>query len=381
MANGQRGTSPGTFLRHIPGLWSPGISTWSWNTIPGLYSRKMYMRTLVIEKREWDQLSDPSHLEQYWEPTQEPSDFHWTLGLAFCLAPFHDCERRKRDNEFVVSVAVVRKPSGHAGLPFSDATAEFRDNNDRTPTLLLVWLHRKSHFVPDIYYYRYGKHFTIMHDSGQGHNVGDPQKFLGALLHNTFASGTKASPKAKLPPAYLHMPALSPLIDSCTREYRDWCQELVPEGVSLFPLEEHFIWLSSDDTPYENDPGSAFVPPDFTLRLPPVRNWPCRAGSPPWVLDPEEYPKPVLDVPDDSAVSTSLDGGKKKKKHRHSRKSDNLELKVTDRGMGADTPIWSTAASSKGLDSSSSSVSEGDSGLGSNLAVTPRKATDTAPSL
>ena len=122
------------------------------------------------------------------------------------------------------------------------------------------------------------------------------------------------------------------------------------------PLEEHFVWLSSDDTPYENDPGSAFIPPDFTLGLTPVRNWPHRARSPPWVLDPEEYPKPDLEVPDDSAVGTSLDSGKKKKKkkkkkkHRHSRKSEDLELKVTNRGVGADTPIWSTAASSKGSD-------------------------------
>ena len=51
------------------------------------------------------------------------------------------------------------------------------------------------------------------------------------------------------------------------------------------------------------------------------------------MLDPEEYPKPDLGVPDDSAVGTSLDGGKKKKKkkkHHHSRKSDDLELKVTN---------------------------------------------------
>ena len=88
-----------------------------------------------------------------------------------------------------------------------------------TPTLLLVRLHRKSRIFPDIYYDRYRKHFTIMHDTGQGHNVGDPQKFLRALLHNTFTSGKSANPKAKLLPAYLNMLAYSPLIDSCTREY------------------------------------------------------------------------------------------------------------------------------------------------------------------
>ena len=156
-----------------------------------------------------------------------------------------------------------------------------------------------------------------MHDSGQGHNVGDPQKFLGALLHNAASSGTRASLRAKLPPAYLHMLALSPLIDSCVWEYHDWCEELAPESGTIFPLQEHFVWLSNDDTPYENDLGSAFVPPDFTLGLPSIRDWPCRAGSPPWVLDPEEYPKPDLnpnpDVPDVSVAGASVDGRKKKK--------------------------------------------------------------------
>ena len=102
------------------------------------------------------------------------------------------------------------------------------------------------------------------------------------------------------------------------------------------------------------------------------------------MLDPEEYPKPDLEVPDDSAIGTSLDSGKrkkKKKKHHHSRKSDDLELKVTNRGVGADTPIWTTTVSPKGSDSSSSSTSEGDSSLGSNPSVAPRKATDTAPPL
>ena len=113
------------FLEAHPRAMEPRYFNVEWNTIPGLYSRKIYMQTLVIEKREWDQLCDPSCLEQYWEPTQEPGDFHRTLGLALCWTRFHDCEKRKRDDEFVVSVAVVQKPSRHVALPFSDAAEEF----------------------------------------------------------------------------------------------------------------------------------------------------------------------------------------------------------------------------------------------------------------
>ena len=227
-----------------------------------------------------------------------------------------------------------------------------------TPMLLLVRLHQKSLLFPDVYYDRCGTHFTLMHDTGKGYNVGDPQKFLGALLQNAVTSGKDPSLKAKLPLAYLDLPATSSLIDSCMRKYRDWMQEhAVPEGGKCPAPEEHFVWLSKDYTPYENDPGLPFVPPDFTLGLPLVKDWPRRVGNPPWVLDLEEWPKPVHNIPVDSA--SSMDKGKKKKKkkkkHRRSKKNGNPELKVTTRGEGADTPVWVPTGSPK--DSSSSSDS------------------------
>ena len=95
-----------------------------------------------------------------------------------------------------------------------------------------------------------------MHDTGKGYNVGDPQKFLRALLQNTVTSGKYPSPKAKLPLAYLDLLATSPLIDSYTREYQ------APEGDEC---AAHFVWLSKDYTPYDNDPGLPFIPLDFTL--------------------------------------------------------------------------------------------------------------------
>ena len=130
-----------------------------------------------------------------------------------------------------------------------------------TPMLLLVCLHQRSLLFPDIYYDQCGTHFTLMHDTGKGYNVGDPQKFVGALLHSAITSGKDPSPKAKLLPAYLDLPATSPLIDSCTRKYQDWTQEHpAPVGGECTAPEEHFVWLSKDYTLYENDPGSPFVP-------------------------------------------------------------------------------------------------------------------------
>ena len=180
-----------------------------------------------------------------------------------------------------MSVAIVQKPARHFGLPFAVAAEELRGEAKMTSTLLRVQLHWKSRLFPDIHYDQYGTHFTLMHDSGKGYNIGDPQKFLRALLPNALTSGKNPSPKAKLPLAYLDMPATSPLIESCTREYQDWMEEcLTPEGDEHPAPEEHFVWLSKDYTPYDNDPGLPFVPPDFTLGLPAIRDWPCQAGNP-----------------------------------------------------------------------------------------------------
>ena len=145
----------------------------NWNTIPGLYNRKSYLRTLVIEREEWGYLSDPTQLRHYWEPTDNPDDFHRTLGLAVCWTPFHDSSEPGRKKEYVVSVAVVRKLARHHGLPFLAAAGELREDTEETPTLLLVRLHRKSLLFPDVHYDRCGTHFTLMHDTGKGYNVGD----------------------------------------------------------------------------------------------------------------------------------------------------------------------------------------------------------------
>ena len=279
-----------------------------------------------------------------------------------------------------MSVAVMRKPAWHLGLPFAAAAEELWDDAEMTPMLLLVRLHQKSVLYPDIYYDRCGTHFTLMHDTGKGYSVGHPQKFLRALLQNAVTSGKDPSPKAKLPPAYLDFPSTSPLIDSCTRKYRDWTEGCpAPEGGEHTAPEEHFVWLSKDYTPYDNNPGLPFVPPDFTLGLPLVKDWPRHVGEPPWVLDPKGRPKSSCNVPVDS--TSSMDKGKKKKKKKHcrSKKTGNPELKVTTWGEGADTPVWTRTGSAKDSSSSSDSQSEGHSGLGSNPSIQPHQDTDTEP--
>ena len=114
----------------------------------------------------------------------------------------------------------------------------------------------------------------------------------------------------------------------------------------------------------------------------PYGTGPIGLGSPPWILDQEECPKPVHKVPVDSTGASSMDEGKnkkkkKKKKHPRSKKSEKPELKVTTRGEGADTLVWTHAGPAKDSSSSSDCQSDSDSGLGSNPSIQPHWGTNT----
>ena len=163
------------FLDKYPRLMEPGYLHLNWNHIPGMYLRKYYLRTFVIEKEEWAHLSEPVSLTQYWEPTQVPNDFHQTFALTLCRTAFHDCEDASQRKEYVVSVAVVQKLARYAAIPFASAADEFRDDFEDSPTLILVWLHQHSWLFPDVYFDWYHQHFMVMHDSGMPFNIGHPR--------------------------------------------------------------------------------------------------------------------------------------------------------------------------------------------------------------
>ena len=198
-----------------------------------------------------------------------------------------------------------------------------------------------------------------MHDSGVPYNVGHPQKFVGALLHNAFQAGDTISPIAKLPPAYLDHLGKFP-IDSRAREYWDWTRGC---GDRTAP-DEHFVWLSNKFTPFQTDPGVPYVPPDFTLGLPAVKDWSQWTREVPWIFNPAEHPKPAVQSYHESTGPRFGDERrkkrKKKKNHHHAKKP---ELKVTAQGQGDDAPVWSHTGSYLSL--GSNSQTEADSGIGS----------------
>ena len=137
--------------------------------------------------------------------------------------------------------------------------------------------------------------------------------------------------------------------------------------------------MSKDYALYVNDPGTPFIPPDFTLGLPPMKDWPHHVREPPWVLDPKGHPKPSRNMPVYSTSSMDEGKKKKKKKYRRSKKTENPEIKVTTQGEGTNTLVWTHPGPTKDSSSSSDSQSEGDSGLGSNPSIQPHQDTDTEP--
>ena len=191
------------FLDRYPKAMEPGYLHLNWNHIPRMYLRKNYMRTLVIEKRDWNHLADPTSLDHYWEPTQAEEDFHRTFTLALCRTIYHDCTDTSQRKEYAMSVVMLRKLAWCTGIPFSSAVDELEDEFEPSPTLMLVWLHWHSRLFPDLYFKLYSQHFTVTHDSRKVYNVGHPQKFVGALLNSAYEAGDKPSPRAKLPPAFL----------------------------------------------------------------------------------------------------------------------------------------------------------------------------------
>ena len=269
---------------------------------------------LVIEKEEWANLSNPTSLTQYWEPTQVSKDFHQTFALTLCQTAFHDCEDTSRRKEYAVSVFIVRKLAWYTVIPFASAADKFRDDFEDSPTLILVRLHWHSWLFLDLYFDQYHQHFTVMHNSGMPFNVSHPQRFVGALLYNAFPVWDKPSPKAKLPLAFLDHPTKFP-IDSCIQEYRDWTTDCKDRSSP----DKHFVWLSNEFTPFQTDPGTPYVLLDFTLGLPAVGDWLKWTGEVPWVLDPAKHPRPAIQSHHKSAGPSSGDERqkrRKKKKHR-----------------------------------------------------------------
>ena len=73
------------------------------------------------------------------------------------------------------------------------------------------------------------------------------------------------------------------------------------------------MWLSNEFMPFQTDLGFPYVPPDITLGLPAIKDWPQWTGGTPWILAPSEYPKPAVQSHHESGGLSFGDEEKEKK--------------------------------------------------------------------
>ena len=109
-----------------------------------------------------------------------------------------------------MSVAIVRKLAWHFGLLFVAAAEELWDDVEMTPTLVLVWLHLKSLLFPDIYYDWSGLTSPLCMTQERGTTWETHKNSSEPFSKVPSPSGKDPSLKAKLPLAYLDLPATSP---------------------------------------------------------------------------------------------------------------------------------------------------------------------------
>ena len=124
----------------------PGYLQIDWDTIPRLYKCKHHLLTLVIEKKEWDRLSDPAQLAHFWEPTQNAEDFHGTLALALCWTPFHDSPDAQRKGECIMYARLLENRPGTTGFPLWQLQKNSRTVPTKQP-ILYYW----SGFIGNLY--------------------------------------------------------------------------------------------------------------------------------------------------------------------------------------------------------------------------------------
>ena len=118
------------------------------------------------------------------------------------------------------------------------------------------------------------------------------------------------------------------------------------------------------------------------LGLPPVSSWPLRDGPIPWVLDPAEHPRPddFVNHRDSTAPGDGSGVGGSRKRKRKGPKHH--ELKVTQKGVGADEPQFFSGSSGSGSDVSDTTAPDSGVNLASPVSVGSgqKKAKVTAPS-
>ena len=183
-----------------------------WNHTPGLFKRIPTLPSLMVKPVIWDKWCDRACA--YWEPSQEPDDFHPGISLVVCYSPFQDLPQDNLWDKKTISMSLVYVPE-HWILPSFMETAyvvnRAQDAKDPRGMMSLAQIHKWSPFYLDISFREYKQHLTIMPlmlptEDGLGY-CGYTENFVVGALHRRPDGFCKAGEMTSwAPPAFLKAP-------------------------------------------------------------------------------------------------------------------------------------------------------------------------------
>ena len=134
-----------------------------WNSTPGIFKRILSLPTLNVKPTIWDKWCDGPCAQ--WEPTQHAGDFRPGVALVVCYSLYQDLPQNTLWEKKAISLSIVYVPE-HWILPsFEEAayvinTAWNKDN--ALGIMSLARVHKKAPFFPDVSYWEYKQHLTII---------------------------------------------------------------------------------------------------------------------------------------------------------------------------------------------------------------------------
>ena len=178
-----------------------------WKSTPGLFKRIPTLPTLTVKPTIWDKWCDGACA--YWEPTQLAEDFCPRVALIVCYSPYQDLPQDSLREKKTISLSVVYVPEHWILLSFGEAAYvvnHARDAKDPLRMMSLARINKKSPFYPDISYWEYKQHLTIIPLLPSGDRLGlceyTKNFAIGAIQRRPDTFGKGGEITSWVPPAF-----------------------------------------------------------------------------------------------------------------------------------------------------------------------------------
>ena len=308
-----------SLLEDFPLLMEPGTlcsECMQWNHTPGLFKRIPTLPSLMVKPVIWDKWCDGACA--YWEPSQEPDDFCPRIALVVCYSPFQDLPQDNLWDKKTISMSLVYVLE-HWILPsYMEAAYMVNrawDAKDSRGMMSLARIHKRSPFYPDISFWEYKQHLTIMPltpptEDGLGY-CGYMENFAVGTLHqrpDCFCKGGEMTSWA--PPAFRKAPPgeLVLITGNGSKTWGYTGRTPKCHKVPMAPLDS-FIQLNTTE---DGEP----ILPEYAFALCLPGSWPF-----PSLMDKTILPETYLSEGNPGGEETNVNNSAKKTRKRKGKKT------------------------------------------------------------